>query len=59
MRRRSTKSRVLRTYYHPANASLAIAGDIDPNDAGLAHGYFGEPLRLAAAVHPAEVTLEG
>src|SRR5262245_35727368 len=31
-------------YYHPSNASLAIAGDIDPEEAlGLARAYF-EPL---------------
>ena len=32
-----------RRYYHPANASLAIAGDIDPGAAlALARDYFGE-----------------
>jgi zinc protease len=32
-----------RTYYHPGNASIAIAGDIDPDDAmRLADQYFGE-----------------
>ena len=32
-----------RTYYHPANASLALAGDIDPQCAfELASRYFGE-----------------
>jgi zinc protease len=32
-----------RTYYHPGNASLAIAGDVDPDRAfGLAEQYFGE-----------------
>ncbi|MGH9384415.1 MAG: M16 family metallopeptidase [Vicinamibacterales bacterium] len=32
-----------RRYYHPANASLAIAGDIDTNRAfDLAESYFGE-----------------
>jgi zinc protease len=31
------------TYYHPANASLAIAGDISPTDAlALARAYFEE-----------------
>jgi len=30
-------------YYHPANASLAIAGDIDPDEAlALADRYFGD-----------------
>jgi zinc protease len=32
-----------RTYYHPGNASIAIAGDIDPERAiALAEHYFGE-----------------
>jgi zinc protease len=32
-----------RRYYHPANASLAIAGDIDRESAlSLARAYFGE-----------------
>ncbi len=32
-----------RRYYHPANASLAIAGDIDPEATlALARAYFGE-----------------
>lgn len=32
-----------RTYYHPGNASIAIAGDIDPERAiALAEQYFGE-----------------
>ena len=47
------------TYYHPANASLALAGDIDPDQAfELADRYFGElpagdappPVRVPA--HP-------
>jgi len=30
-------------YYHPANASLAIAGDVDPDEAmALATAYFGD-----------------
>src|SRR5436305_1821309 len=46
-----------RRYYHPANASLAIAGDLDPGEAlALARDYFGgiepgpraEPVRAAA-----------
>jgi len=51
-----------RTYYHPANASLAIAGDIDPNETlDLVGGYFGgiaggPPV---APVQPADVLLEG
>jgi len=32
-----------RRYYHPANASLALAGDIDPDEAlALVDQYFGE-----------------
>ncbi len=32
-----------RRYYHPANASLAMAGDIDPDQAlALARAYFGD-----------------
>jgi zinc protease len=32
-----------KTYYHPANASLAIAGDIEPNETlDLINAYFGE-----------------
>jgi zinc protease len=32
-----------RTYYHPANASLALAGDVDPERAfDLAEQYFGD-----------------
>ena len=45
-----------RTYYHPANASLALAGDVDTDAAlTLAEKYFGEipagarPERVAAA----------
>jgi zinc protease len=31
------------TYYHPANASLVVAGDIDPDDAlDRVRGYFGD-----------------
>ena len=47
------------TYYHPANASLALAGDIDPERAfDLAEQYFGEipsgavPAPVQAAVQP-------
>jgi zinc protease len=30
-------------HYHPANASLALAGDLDPDEAlGLVHDYFGD-----------------
>ena len=51
-----------RTYYHPGNASLAIAGDIDPHETlDLVGGYFGEIAGgpAVAPVRPAEVTLEG
>jgi zinc protease len=40
------------TYYHPANASLAVAGDIDPAGAlALARAYF-EPLPAGPRVEP-------
>jgi zinc protease len=46
------------TYYHPANASLALAGDIDPDRAfQLADAYFGDlpagrpPAHIEAAAH--------
>jgi zinc protease len=43
-----------RTYYHPANASLVLAGDIDTNRAfDLAAGYFGE---IPTGVKPGPVT---
>jgi zinc protease len=45
-----------RTYYHPANASLAIAGDVDTERAfDLAERYFGEiaPGPPPAPVHAA------
>jgi zinc protease len=54
-----------RTYYHPANASLALAGDIDTERAfALAEDYFGEiptgtkpePVHAAASL-PREVRL--
>ncbi len=39
-----------RRYYHPANASLAIAGDFDPKEAmAMARAYF-EPLPSAPEV---------
>jgi zinc protease len=50
-----------RRYYHPANASLAIAGDIDPKEAlALADAYFGElePGAPAEPVH-ARAALDG
>jgi zinc protease len=50
-----------RRYYHPANASIAIAGDIDPADAlALVDAYFGE-LEPGARVEPvrAAAFLEG
>ena len=43
------------TYYHPANASLAIAGDIDTDEAlALAARYFGE---IPAGATPPAVAL--
>lgn len=50
------------TYYHPANASLAVAGDVDPNAAlDLVHRYFGDlPAGPALTpVRPATVRLAG
>jgi len=50
------------TYYHPANASLALAGDIDVDEAlALARRYFEEipPGPAVAAVVPAPVRLDG
>jgi len=45
-----------RTYYHPANASLALAGDIDAEQAfDLAEQYFGE---IPAGIRPAPVEAE-
>jgi zinc protease len=39
-------------YYHPSNASLALAGDIDPDEAlALARSYF-EEIPAGPAVHP-------
>ena len=44
--------RFLSTYYHPANASLALAGDIDPAEAlALACAYF-EELPAGPKVSP-------
>jgi zinc protease len=46
-----------RTYYHPANASLAVAGDIEAERAfELAERYFGE---LPAGPRPEPVTAAG
>jgi zinc protease len=46
-----------RTYYHPANASLALAGDIETARAfDLAERYFGE---LAPGPKPVPVTASG
>jgi zinc protease len=50
-----------RRYYHPANASIALAGDIDPEDAlALVDRYFGE-LEAGEPVDPIHVdaTLPG
>jgi zinc protease len=49
------------TYYHPANASLALAGDIDVEEAfALARRYFGEltPGPPVGPVRPAPARLE-
>jgi zinc protease len=48
-----------RTYYHPANASLAMAGDIDTGRAiDLANRYFGElPAGPRAALVTADAAL--
>ena len=44
------------TFYHPSNASLALAGDIDPDEAfRLAEAYFGE---LAPGRRPTAVTAD-
>src|SRR5436190_13590983 len=46
-----------RTYYHPANASLALAGDIETDRAfELAEKYFGD---LPSGPRPAPVRAEG
>jgi zinc protease len=50
-----------RRYYHPANASIALAGDIDPEAAlSLVRAYF-EPIDAGAPVEPvrALATLDG
>ncbi len=45
------------TYYHPANASLVLAGDLTPEHGlALAERYFGE---LPAGPRPAAVTAKG
>ena len=48
------------TYYHPANASLALAGDIDSAEAlELARAYFGDlpPGPSVGAVRPTPIAL--
>jgi zinc protease len=50
-----------RRYYHPANASIALAGDIEPDSAlDLVRAYF-EPIEAGAPVEPvrAQASLEG
>jgi zinc protease len=50
------------TYYHPGNASLALAGDIDVEEAfALARRYFGEltPGPPVGPVRPAPARLDG
>ena len=45
-----------RTYYHPANASLALAGNLETDEAiGLAERYFGD---IPAGTRPASVVAE-
>jgi zinc protease len=45
-----------RTYYHPANASLALAGDLETDEAiGLAERYFGD---IPAGARPVSVVAE-
>lgn len=47
--------RFFSTYYHPANASLSIAGDFDPREAlALAQAYFG-PLPPGPTVPPVQM----
>ena len=46
------------TFYHPANASLAIAGAIEPDEAfSLAERYFGELRSGPPVVQPSPVPL--
>jgi zinc protease len=41
------------TFYHPANASLSIAGDVDADEAhALAERYFGDIPAGPSVVHP-------
>ena len=52
--------RFFSTYYHPGNASLVVAGDIDPAAAlALASAYFGDldPGPAVAPVRPPDATL--
>ncbi len=54
--------RFFSTYYHPANASLALAGDIDPEAAlDMARAYFEDlpPGPAVGAVTPAPAQLTG
>jgi zinc protease len=50
------------TYYHPANASIAVAGDVDKAEAlSLVRQYFGglAPGPSVAPVRPPQVVLDG
>jgi zinc protease len=50
------------TYYHPANASLALAGDFDPDNAlDLVRAYFGDlpPGPALEPVRPPQPSLGG
>jgi zinc protease len=54
--------RFFSTYYHPANASLVLAGDINPEEAlDLARAYFEHlpPGPAVAAVRPEQTPLDG
>jgi zinc protease len=47
------------TYYHPGNASLALAGDVDPDEGlDLAEQYFGS-LPAGAPPPPVQVAMPG
>jgi len=53
--------RFFSTYYHPANASLTLAGDIDPGEAlTLARAYFEDlpPGPAVAAVQPQPAAID-
>jgi zinc protease len=46
------------TYYHPGNASLSFAGDVDADEAfALAEQYFGEIPRAPTPIRPAALAM--